>query len=45
LNPNSAKGKITDLQWLNVVAPSGKDGIASKEFFSTTAGPLCYVYQ
>ncbi|KAH8723221.1 hypothetical protein GQ44DRAFT_761239 [Phaeosphaeriaceae sp. PMI808] len=46
MNPDSsAKGKITDPQWLNVAAPAGMDGIQSKEFFSTTAGPLCYVYQ
>ncbi|KAL6706425.1 hypothetical protein ACN47E_005531 [Coniothyrium glycines] len=44
LNPNSARGKPTDLQWLDVAAPRGMDGIPSNQFFSTTAGPLCYVY-
>lgn len=45
MNPNSAKGKPTDLQWLDVVAPKGMNGIASKELFSTTAGPFCYIYE
>jgi tyrosinase len=45
MNPNSAKGKVTDKQWLSIVAPAGMDGIQSKELFSTTAGPMCYVYQ
>lgn len=43
-NPNSARGKPTDLQWMDVVAPAGKNGLPSSQFFSTTAGPLCYVY-
>jgi tyrosinase len=42
--PNSPRGKPTDEQELNVVAPPGQNHIASKEFFSTTTGPLCYVY-
>jgi tyrosinase len=45
MNPNSARGKATDAQWLDVVAPVGMDGIASNQLFSTTAGPFCYVYQ
>jgi tyrosinase len=45
LNPNSAKGKVTDKQWLSIAAPKGMDGMVSKEMFSTTAGPFCYVYQ
>ncbi|KAF2017739.1 Di-copper centre-containing protein [Aaosphaeria arxii CBS 175.79] len=45
MNPNSAKGKPTDAQWLDVVAPTGKNGIASNQMFSTTAGPFCYVYE
>ncbi|KAF1851600.1 Di-copper centre-containing protein [Cucurbitaria berberidis CBS 394.84] len=44
MNPNSARGKSSDLQWLDVVAPTGQNGMASTQFFSTTAGPLCYVY-
>jgi tyrosinase len=44
-DPNSAKGKVTDKQWLSVVAPKGMDGMESRELFSTTAGPFCYVYQ
>lgn len=44
MNPNSARGKATDAQWLDVVAPQGKNGIPSNQLFSTTAGPLCYVY-
>jgi tyrosinase len=44
MNPNSAKGKPTDEQELNVVAPAGMNHLRSSEFFSTTAGPLCYVY-
>ncbi|CAI6339633.1 unnamed protein product [Periconia digitata] len=44
-NPNSARGKATDKQWLDVVAPTGQDGIASNQLFSTTAGPFCYIYQ
>jgi tyrosinase len=42
--PNSPKGKPTDEQELGVVAPPGKNHLASNQFFSTTAGPLCYVY-
>jgi tyrosinase len=42
--PNSPKGAPTDQQELNVVAPSGMNHLASNQFFSTTAGPLCYVY-
>jgi len=42
---NSPKGKVTDRQWLSVVAPEGKEGIMSKEMFSTVSGPFCYVYQ
>ncbi|ORY12393.1 hypothetical protein BCR34DRAFT_299575 [Clohesyomyces aquaticus] len=45
MNPNSAKGKPTDPQWLSVVAPTGTDGLPSNQFFSTTAGPFCYIYQ
>ncbi|KAF2030512.1 Di-copper centre-containing protein [Setomelanomma holmii] len=45
MEPNSAKRKPTDIQWLDVVAPPGENGMASKEFFSTTAAPFCYVYQ
>ncbi|KAF2277857.1 Di-copper centre-containing protein [Westerdykella ornata] len=45
MNPNSARGKPTDKQWLDVTAPAGKDGIPSNQLFSTTAGPFCYVYQ
>lgn len=45
MNPNSAKGKATDPQWISVLAPAGKDGIPSNQLFSTTAGPFCYVYQ
>lgn len=44
-NPNSARGKPTDAQWLDVTAPSGKNGIPSNQLFSTTAGPFCYLYQ
>ena len=45
MNPNGPKGKSTDPQWLNVVAPPGMEGLLAKEMFSTTAGPFCYVYQ
>ncbi|KAJ4292570.1 hypothetical protein N0V90_009233 [Kalmusia sp. IMI 367209] len=45
MNPNSAKGKPTDKQWLDVLAPKGQDGLPSNQLFSTTAGPFCYVYQ
>ncbi|KAF2868693.1 hypothetical protein BDV95DRAFT_525712 [Massariosphaeria phaeospora] len=45
MNPNSARGKPTDAQWLDVVAPAGTNGIASNKLFSTTSGPFCYVYQ
>ncbi|PVI06676.1 Di-copper centre-containing protein [Periconia macrospinosa] len=45
LNPYSAKGKVTDKQWLSVVAPTGQDGLPSNQLFSTIAGPFCYVYQ
>ncbi|KAF2751521.1 Di-copper centre-containing protein [Sporormia fimetaria CBS 119925] len=45
MNPNSARGKPTDAQWLSVVAPSGQEGIPSNQLFSTVAGPFCYVYQ
>lgn len=44
MNPNSAKGKATDPQWLSIVAPPGMDGLQSNQLFSTTAGPFCYVY-
>jgi tyrosinase len=44
MNPNSARGKSTDEQELNVLAPPGMNHLKSSEFFSTTAGPLCYVY-
>ena len=45
MNPNSAKGKPTDPQWLDVVTPAGTAGIQSNQLFSTTAGPFCYLYQ
>ncbi|KAF2259567.1 Di-copper centre-containing protein [Lojkania enalia] len=45
MNPNSARGKPTDPQWLDVVAPAGTNGMAANQLFSTTAGPFCYVYQ
>ncbi|KAF1998609.1 Di-copper centre-containing protein [Amniculicola lignicola CBS 123094] len=44
-NPNSARGKPTDPQWLDVAAPTGKNGIPSNQMFSTTSGPFCYLYQ
>jgi tyrosinase len=44
MSPSSAKGKPTDKQWLDVLAPAGQDGLASNQLFSTTAGPFCYVY-
>jgi tyrosinase len=45
MNPGgSARGKATDKQWLDILAPAGKDGIPSNQLFSTTGGPLCYVY-
>jgi len=45
MNPTgSARGKATDKQWLDVLVPAGKDGIPSNQLFSTTGGPLCYVY-
>jgi tyrosinase len=44
MQPNSAKGKVTDKQWLSVVAPAGMDGVASSQIFSTVGGPFCYVY-
>jgi tyrosinase len=44
MNPNSARGRITDKQWLSVVAPPGMEGLASSELVSTLAGPFCYVY-
>ncbi|RYN16947.1 hypothetical protein AA0112_g12291 [Alternaria arborescens] len=44
LIPNSPRGKSTDEQELNVAAPPGKNHLESNQFFSTTAGPLCYVY-
>ncbi|KAK7186377.1 Di-copper centre-containing protein [Paraphaeosphaeria sporulosa] len=44
MNPSSAKGKPTDKQWLDVLAPTGQDGIPSNQLFSTTAGPFCYIY-
>ncbi|KAF2189202.1 Di-copper centre-containing protein [Zopfia rhizophila CBS 207.26] len=45
MQPNSAKGKPTDIQLLNVLAPTGHKEVPSNQLFSTTAGPLCYVYQ
>lgn len=45
MEPNGPRGKNTDPQWLSIAAPPGMDGIQSKEMFSTTAGPWCYVYQ
>ncbi|KAF2731581.1 Di-copper centre-containing protein [Polyplosphaeria fusca] len=45
MNPNSARGKATDPQWLDVVTPAGTEGIQSNQLFSTTAGPFCYLYQ
>jgi tyrosinase len=46
MNPNSAPGKITDVQMLNVVSPKGSEaGYASSQLVSSTAGPFCYVYQ
>ena len=44
LIPNSPRGKSTDEQELNVAAPPAKNHLESNQFFSTTAGPLCYVY-
>jgi tyrosinase len=44
MNPNGAKGKPTDKQWLDVLAPKGMDGVPSNQLFSTVAGPFCYVY-
>ncbi|KAF2476018.1 Di-copper centre-containing protein [Lindgomyces ingoldianus] len=43
--PNSAKGKPTDPQWLDVTAPTGTNGLPSNKIFSTTSGPFCYLYQ
>ncbi|KAH7138557.1 hypothetical protein B0J11DRAFT_19132 [Dendryphion nanum] len=45
MNQNSARGKATDAQWLDVVAPAGKNGLPSNQLFSTTSGPFCYLYQ
>ncbi|KAH5115175.1 hypothetical protein JI435_441320 [Parastagonospora nodorum SN15] len=45
IDPNSAKGKPEDPQWLNVVAPAGMEELAAREMFSTTSGPFCYVYE
>ncbi|PSN66641.1 Di-copper centre-containing protein [Corynespora cassiicola Philippines] len=45
MNPNSARGKPTDIQNLDVVAPVGKNNLPSNQLFSTTSGPFCYVYQ
>ncbi|KAF2112089.1 hypothetical protein BDV96DRAFT_614416 [Lophiotrema nucula] len=45
MNPNSARGKATDPQWLDVVTPPGTAGTQSNQLFSTTSGPFCYLYQ
>jgi tyrosinase len=44
LDPDSPPGKITDPQWVNIVAPEGWEGTPSTGLISTTAGPFCYVY-
>ena len=43
-DPNSRRGKPDDEQELDVVAPGGMNHLASRDLFSTTAGPFCYVY-
>ncbi|EDU47723.1 conserved hypothetical protein [Pyrenophora tritici-repentis Pt-1C-BFP] len=41
---NSRRGTPEDEQELSVVAPAGKDFMKSRDLFSTTAGPFCYLY-
>lgn len=42
--PNSKAANINDVQILSDTAPAGFVGLTSRSLVSTTAGPLCYVY-
>ncbi|KAF1830299.1 Di-copper centre-containing protein [Decorospora gaudefroyi] len=42
--PDGPRGKPEDEQELDVVAPEGMNHLPSKDLFSTTSGPFCYVY-
>ncbi|USP79155.1 Di-copper centre-containing protein [Curvularia clavata] len=42
--PDSPRGSPDDKQEMGVAAPESMNHLASRDLFSTTGGPLCYVY-